>query len=86
MKPAMGKPAHRLQRNYRIMWNDDGGMASHYHPPLSSERFQQIHLGYLRGYPVDSYLYPVCFSGYTTTYPMHSRAYTFLIDRLQEVE
>lgn len=86
MKPAMGKPAHRLQRNYRIMWNDDGGMASHYHPPLSPERFQQIHLGYLRGYPVDSYLYPVCFSGYTTTYPTHSRAYTFIIDRLQEVE
>ena len=82
----MSKPANRLQRAYRIMWNDDGGMASHYHPPLSAERFQQIHLGYLRGYPVDCYLYPVCFSGYTTTYPTQSRGYTFIIDRLQQVE
>ena len=80
----MSKPANRWQRAYRIMWNGDGGMASHYHPPLSAERFQQIHLGYLRGYPVD--LYPVCFSGYTTTYPTQSRGYTFIIDRLQQVE
>ena len=64
------------------MWNDDGGTASHYHPPLSPERFKQIQLGYLHGYPVDAYLYPLCFSGYTTTFPSRSRAYTFIVDRL----
>lgn len=47
------------------MWNDDGGMPGHYHPPLSAERFRQIHLGYLEGYPVDCYMYPIVYSGYT---------------------
>ena len=71
---------------YRVMWNDDGGMAGHYHPPLSVERFRQIHLGYLRGYPVDSYLYPITYSGYTTTFPTESRGYAFIIDRLRSAQ
>ena len=82
--------APRLPRNkryvYRVMWNDDGGMAGHYHPPLSAERFRQIHLGYLRGYPVDTYLYPIAYSGYTTTFPTESRGYAFIIDRLRNAE
>ena len=44
---TMSGPSSRLQRRYRVMWNDDGGTASHYHPPLSPERFKQIQLGYL---------------------------------------
>ena len=54
----MSSPSSRLRRRYRVMWNDDGGTASHYHPPLSPERFKQIQLGYLHGYPVDAYLTP----------------------------
>jgi len=69
-----------------VVWNDDGGTASHYHPPLSPERFKQIQLGYLHGYPVDAYLYPLCFSGYTTIFPSRSRAYTFIVDRLEQVQ
>ena len=85
-KRTMSSPSSRLPRRYRVMWNDDGGTASHYHPPLSPERFKQIQLGYLHGYPVDAYLYPLCFSGYTTTFPSRSRAYTFIVDRLQQVQ
>lgn len=82
----MGKPAVEQGHGYRVMWNDDGGMAGHYHPPLSVERFRQIHFGYLRGFPVDCYLYPICYSGYTTTFPTSSRGYAFIIDRLRSAQ
>ena len=71
----MIKPASRLSRSYRVMWNDDGGMPGHYHPPLSVERFKQIHLGYLEGYPADCYMYPISYSGYTTAFPTQSRGF-----------
>ena len=82
----MIKPASRLSRSYRVMWNDDGGMPGHYHPPLSVERFKQIHLGYLEGYPADCYMYPISYSGYTTAFPTQSRGFEFIIDRLEQVE
>lgn len=82
----MSKPASRLPRAYRIMWNDDGGTPMHFHPPLSVDRFKQIHLGYLEGYPVDCYMYPIVFSGYTTAFPTRSRGYAFIVHRLEQVE
>jgi len=82
----MSKPASRLPRAYRIMWNDDGGMPGHYHPPFTVDRFKQIHLGYLEGYPVDCYMYPIVYSGYTTAFPTQSRGFEFIIDRLEQVE
>jgi len=68
------------------MWNDDGGMPGHYHPPLSVERFRQIHLGYHAGSPVDCYLYPLCYCGYTTNYPTEAKGYAFILDRREQVE
>ncbi len=82
----MAKPAGRLQRKYRVMWNDDGGIQGHYYPPLTAERYRQIHLGYHDGSPVDCYLFPICYSGYTTTYPTRARGFAFIVDRLKQVE
>lgn len=82
----MRKPPSKLARVHRAMWNDDGGQTSHYHPPVPPERWKQIHLGYLRGHPVDAYLYPIVFSGYTTTFPTESRAYTFIVERLRQID
>ncbi len=82
----MAKPAGRLQRKYRVMWNDDGGTHGLYYPPLTAERYRQIHLGYHDGSPVDCYLFPICYSGYTTTYPTKARGFAFIVDRLKQME
>ncbi len=31
----MSSPSRRLRRRYRVMWNDDDGTASHYHPLIN---------------------------------------------------
>ncbi len=83
----MKKPSGRLERKYRIMWNDDGGTAHFYHPPLSPERFAQIYMGYFDGSPVDAYLCALGVNaGYVVNYPTEVEGIGFIVDRLQEAE
>ncbi len=52
----MGKPSGRLQRKYRIMWDQNSGQESYYNPPMSPEKVAQAHFGFFEGTPVDAYV------------------------------
>jgi len=81
----MKKPSSRLQRKYRVMWNDDGGATHCYHPPLSPEKLAQIHMGYFDGSPVDAYLCAIGnAAGYVVNYPTQVEGIGFIVDRLKE--
>ena len=80
----MSKPKGRLGKSYRIIWNDDGGMLSHYNPPITAEKVAQAYLGFYEGTPVDAYFCALgdnC--GYTVIYPTKVPGMEFIVDRLQ---
>ena len=63
----MGRPANRVGKSYRIMWDQNHGQESFYNPPLEPEKVAQAHFGFFEGTPVDAYvgaLGPDC--GYRT--------------------
>lgn len=72
----MSKPAGRLGKSYRIMWDQNHGHESIYNPPISCEKIAQGHFGYFEGTPVDAYVCaigPDC--GYAVSYPTKSARY-----------
>ncbi len=82
---GISKPSSRLQRKYRVMWNDDGGAVHFYHPPLSPEKFAQVHMGYFDGSPVDAYLCALgACAGYVVNYPTRVEGIGFIVDRLRQ--
>jgi len=81
------KPAGRLDKSYRVMWDQNGGQSGFYDPPISIETLAQGHLGFFQGTPVDAY---VCAlgnnTGYTTDYPTQVLGMEFIVDRLNNPE
>ncbi|MCZ6676793.1 MAG: hypothetical protein O7E52_06040 [Candidatus Poribacteria bacterium] len=79
------KPAGRLGKRYRIMWDQNHGQESYYNPPMTPEKVAQAHFGFFEGTPVDAYmcaLGPDC--GYTVSYPSKVPGMEFIVDRLGE--
>ncbi|MFN0168411.1 MAG: hypothetical protein ACKV22_18445 [Bryobacteraceae bacterium] len=79
------KPASRLKRNYRLLWDQNHGQEGFYNPPLTAETEAQAHLGFFEGTPVDAYvcaLGPDC--GYTVAYPTKVPGMEFIVDRLNK--
>lgn len=78
------KPPGRLGKTYRVMWDQNGGQAGYYNPPISAEKVAQAHFGFFQGTPVDAYVCALgnnC--GYTTDYPTKVRGMEFIVDRLR---
>ena len=43
--------AKRMQKRYRVLWDQNSGQAGYYNPPLSPERVAQGHFGFFAGRP-----------------------------------
>jgi len=79
----MSKPLGRLKRDYRILWNEDGGTLGFYNPPMTADEVARAHFGMLEGTQVDAYLAALGnAAGYTTVYPTKVRGMEFAVDRL----
>ena len=78
----MEKPAGRLGKTYRIMWDQNHGQESVYNPPMEPEKVAQAHFGYFEGTPVDAYMCALApNSGYTVGYPTKVKNMEFIVDR-----
>lgn len=53
---AADQNAPRLQRRYRVLWDQNASQEMYYHPPISAERIAQTHFGFFQGRPVDAYV------------------------------
>lgn len=80
----MNKPKGRLNRPYRIMWDQNHPYQSHYNPPMTPETVAQAHFGFLAGTPVDAY---VCAlgpdAGYVTAFKSQRTQMEFLVERYE---
>ena len=66
----MSKPAGRLGRSYRVMWDQNSGMECYYNPPMTPEKVAQAHVGFFEGAPVDAYVCALgANAGYSVGYP-----------------
>ena len=75
--------AKRVQKRYRVLWDQNSGQAGYYNPPLSPERVAQGHFGFFAGRPVDAYVgAPGCNAGYTVAWPTKVKNAEFMVDRL----
>ena len=78
----MSKPKGRLDRTYRVMWDQNHPYQSHYNPPMQPETVAQAHLGFLAGTPVDA---NVCAlgpdAGYVTAFKSQRTQMEFLVER-----
>jgi hypothetical protein len=50
----MSKPRGRLERTYRVMWDQNHPFQSHYNPPMPPETIAQAHCGFFPGTAVDA--------------------------------
>ncbi len=80
----MNKPLGRLKKNYRVMWNEDGGTLGFYNPPMTTEEVARAFFDGLAGTHVDAYMCALgsC-TGYTTAYPTKVKGMEFVLDRLK---
>ena len=80
----MSKPKGRLDRSYRIMWDQNHPYQSHYNPPMPPETVAQAHFGFLAGTPVDAY---VCAlgpdAGYVTAFKSERTQMEYLVERYE---
>ncbi|MBM3802029.1 MAG: hypothetical protein FJW26_06900 [Acidimicrobiia bacterium] len=79
------KPAGRLRKTYRIMWDQNHGQESFYNPPMDPQKVAQAHMGFFERTPVDAYvcaLGPDC--GYTVSYPTKVKGMEFIVDRFKQ--
>ena len=75
--------AKRVQKRYRVLWDQNSGQAGYYNPPLSPERVAQGHFGFFAGRPVDAYVgAPGCNAGYTVAWPTKVKNAEFMVDRV----
>jgi hypothetical protein len=73
----------RLDKRYRIMWDQNSGQAGYYNPPMSPQQVAQAHFGFFAGRPVDAYVgAPGCNAGYTLAWPTEVENAEFMVDRL----
>ena len=81
----MSKPKGRLERAYRVMWDQNHPFQSHYNPPMPPETVAQAHLGFLAGTPVDA---NVCAlgpdAGYVTAFKSERTQMEYLVERYEK--
>ncbi len=83
----MSKPAGRLGRNYRVMWDQNSGMECYYNPPMTPEKVAQAHVGFFEGAPVDAYVCALgANAGYSVGYPTKVKNMECYFDRLDDPE
>ena len=41
--------SNRLNKHYRVMWDQNAGQYNYYNPPLKPERVAQAHFGFFAG-------------------------------------
>lgn len=74
---------NRLDKRYRVMWDQNAGQTGFYNPPMSPERVAQAHFGFFAGRPVDAYVgAPGCNAGYNLSWPTEVENAEFIVDRL----
>jgi hypothetical protein len=79
----VSKPAGRLGKSYRIMWDQNSGLEGFYNPPMDATRVAQAHLGHFEGTPVDAYVCALgCNAGYNVGWPTKVEGMEFFVDRL----
>jgi len=75
----------RLEKRYRVIWDQNSGQAGYYNPPLSPQQVAQAHFGFFAGRPVDAYVgAPGCNTGYTLAWPTEVENADFMVDRLED--
>ena len=83
----MSKPAGRLGRSYRVMWDQNSGMECYYNPPMTPEKVAQAHVGFFEGAPVDAYVCALgANAGYSVGYPTKVKNMECYVDRLDDPE
>ncbi len=74
---------NRLNKRYRVMWDQNAGQYGFYNPPMTPERVAQAHLGFFAGRPVDAYVgAPGCNAGYNLSWPTEIENAEFIVDRM----
>ena len=80
----MTKPKGRLDRTYRIMWDQNHPFQSHHNPPMPPETIAQAHCGFFPGTPVDA---NICAlgpdAGYVTAFKSERTEMEYLVDRYE---
>ncbi len=80
----MKKPAGRLARRYRIMWDQNHPYESMYNPPMAPEMHGAGHLGYFVGTPVDACTEGIGpDAGYVTAFPSQKTRMEYLVERYE---
>jgi len=78
----MTKPKGRLERTYRLMWDQNHPFQSHYNPPMPPETIAQAHCGFFPGTAVDA---NVCAlgpdAGYVTAFESRRTQMEYLVER-----
>ena len=78
------KPAGRLQRHYRLMWDINHGFESYFNPPMAPETAAMSHFGQFEGGPVDAYVGGIGpDAGYVTAFKSKKTQMEYLIDRYE---
>ena len=78
------RPPGRLNKAYRVLWDQNSGQYSYYNPPMSPERVAQAHFGFFAGRPVDAYVGALgCNAGYNVSWPTQVANAEFFVDRLE---
>lgn len=77
--------SNRLNKHYRVMWDQNAGQYNYYNPPLKPERVAQAHFGFFAGRPVDAYVgAPGCNAGYNLSWPTEVENAEFIVDRMNQ--
>ena len=81
----MSKPSGRLERTYRVMWDQNHPFQSHYNPPMPPETIAQAHCGFFPGTAVDA---NVCAlgpdAGYVTAFESRRTQMEYLVERYEK--
>lgn len=80
----MSKPQGRLDRPYRLMWDQNHPFQSTHNPPMAPEIVRSSHLGFLEGTPVDACalgLGPD--AGYVCSFPSEKTRMEYIVDRYE---
>ena len=81
---ASNKPAGRLGRHYRVMWDINHNFESSFHPPMAPETVAMAQLGEFIGTPVDAYTTGIGpDAGYVTAFKSKKTQMEYLVDRYE---
>ena len=81
---ASDKPAGRLGRHYRVMWDINHNFESSFHPPTAPETVAMAQFGEFVGTPVDAYVTGIGpDAGYVTAFKSKKTQMEYLVDRYE---